>query len=107
MQLDSSEDPGICQCRRLPSWLGGHLEFRHTGRTPRWQRPAYAGPPCKTAPYTVIVPIYPPDPTYRCKPLQLPVETSFRRKATVHSPVSCGLESVAEHNDLNDNDASR
>jgi hypothetical protein len=98
VQIDSSEDPGICQCRRMPSWLGGNLEFRHTGRTPRWQRPAYAGPPCKTAPYTVIVPIYPADPSFRCTPMD---------PACGHEPdPSHGLEPVSEHNDLND-DASR
>jgi hypothetical protein len=72
MPIESWDELANLHCRRMPSWLGGPLEFRHTGRTSRWQRPAYAGPPCKTAPYTVVVPIYPPDPTYRCKPMVAP-----------------------------------
>src|SRR5688500_15125483 len=100
MQLDSSEDPGICQCHRIPSWLGGHLEFRHTGRTPRWQRPAYAVPPCKTAPYTVIVPIYPPDPTYRCKLMGLSsvrgADPSYQRRSLSQQVEPAGEESSSQ-----------
>jgi hypothetical protein len=83
MPVDSLEDQAIYQSRwRMPSWVGGQLEFRHTGRRPRWQRPAYAGPPCDAVSYTVVVPMDCADPSYRRK-------------------------SVSQQDDQSDNDSNR